>query len=282
MDRQGPLPRPSARAAARLTDGVGHELGSLRRSLTDALAEAERLEQAGRTDLAVDVLEEQRLVLARVHDQLMGHVSAAAVEREAEAIVAAVEPATSFVQDFRILDELQLVDSTDTAGTDTAGTDTPSAQGHVEADGRSLAGRVLVSALAAVLGLVLLATPEPEPGRLTIAGRPAADTDAAPTAADGVRGEAQPRAEVAAQQADAPAAPTPVTREIDAVHGPLPSVGTATQVMATSAGPADPAADAPGPGPTEGEDAAPQDEGLEVQEAIEEQLDVVSLDPEAR
>jgi hypothetical protein len=152
--------RPSRRAAARLADDVGRDLGAFRVSLTDAMAEADRLQQEGRTDLAVDLLEQQRVELARVYEQVVRHIAAAAVEREAESILAAVEPVA-----------LDVSASAASVAIDSDGDEQiESSVGAL--DRRSLTGRVLASAMAAVLGVALLMPGEPDQSELTIASQP--------------------------------------------------------------------------------------------------------------
>ncbi|MFT5563810.1 MAG: hypothetical protein ACI970_000525 [Myxococcota bacterium] len=160
--------RPSRRAAARLADDVGRDLGAFRVSLTDAMAQADRLQHEGRTDLAVDLLEQQRLELARVYEQVIRHIAAAAVEREAESILAAVEPVA--------LDVSASAAPVASVALDSEGDEqTESSVGAL--DRRSLTGRVLASAMAAVLGVVLLMPGEPDQSQLTIASQPRPEHD---------------------------------------------------------------------------------------------------------
>lgn len=132
--REDAGPRPSPRAAERLAADVGAEVSDLRTALRRALDEAERLEAAGRQDLAASVLEEQRDALVAVHRQLSDRLAAAAVEREAENIVDAAATA-------------------------------PSTPVH---DGTLV--RLLASAAAAVAGIVLLTAPDLGGGVLEAAG----------------------------------------------------------------------------------------------------------------
>jgi hypothetical protein len=177
--------RPSRRAAARLADDVGRDLGAFRVLLTDAMAEADRLQHEGRTDLAVDLLEQQRLELARVYEQVIRHIAAAAVEREAESILAAVEPVALNVS------ASVSIDSDRDERTESS----------VRAlDRRSITGRVLASAMAAVLGVVLLVPGEPDQSRVTIASQPRpAHDDRADAPADA---EASSDAEASFGEAD--------------------------------------------------------------------------------
>lgn len=83
--------RPSGVARDRYAAAVGAEVGHLRRSLREALDEAERHEAAGRPDLAVEALESQRELLALVHARLGRATADAAVEAEAESVLADAE-----------------------------------------------------------------------------------------------------------------------------------------------------------------------------------------------
>lgn len=147
--------RPSPRAVGRFASEVGTEVGTLRSRLEQALLEAERLEAVGRHDLAVHVLEEQRDVLATVHQRLAERLAEAAVEREAERVVRAAAPTAQRPE-------------------------------RVGDDRRALAGggalRLLASAAVAVVGVVLLVVPEVGGGMLTVAGwTPTGATAADPT-----------------------------------------------------------------------------------------------------
>lgn len=140
--------RPSARAVERLATGVGDDVADLRTQLNRALDEAGRLQAAGREDLAVSVLQEQRDVLLAVHHRLESRLADAAVEREAERVLHGATPPSD------------LPDPAPVAAV-------PSGD-----DGMTL--RLLASAVAAVLGIALLVTPEVGSRGLTAAGSSAA------------------------------------------------------------------------------------------------------------
>lgn len=139
--------RPSARAVERLATGVGEDVDDLRTRLHRALDEADRLQAEGRRDLAVSVLEEQRDALLVVHQRLEARLADAAVEREAERVLHGAAPAAAAE----------------------AAADPAVAAGD---DGMAL--RLVASAVAAVLGVALLLSPETGSGELTAAGSSAA------------------------------------------------------------------------------------------------------------
>lgn len=132
--------RPSPHATGRLAADVGGVVGDLRHDLRSSLDRAAALEAAGRVDLAAAVLEEQRAALADVHARLERRLAAAAVEAEAEAVVGAS------------LDRPVALDAT----------------APPRGDGAVL--RLLASAAAAAMGVVLLWTPGPTGGSLGAAG----------------------------------------------------------------------------------------------------------------
>lgn len=159
--REDTGPMPSARAAQRLANDVGAEVADLRGSLRRALDEADRLQAVGRTDLAAEVLEDQRETLAAVHQQLAERLAAAAVEREAEHIVeVAAQPAEAAVAPPPIWDATVV--------------------------------RLVASAAAAIAGVALLFVPDLGPGMLEAAGLGGTEdtapaetvSDATPTADD--------------------------------------------------------------------------------------------------
>lgn len=141
--------RPSDRAVERLADGVGAELVTLRGALRGALEEAERLEAVGRPELAAVVIEEQRSTLLTIHQRLEERLAEAAVERAAEG---AVLPAVA--------------------------ADTPTSDGT----GAETVLRLVAAAVAAVLGVGLLAVPGAQSGGVSAAGT-ASTADAATTTA---------------------------------------------------------------------------------------------------
>lgn len=172
--------RPSARAVERLAAGVGEDVADLRTRLHRALDEAERLQATGRDDLAVSVLEEQRDALLVVHQRLEARLADAAVEREAERAVAgtpaldASDPAPAAVDPAPV--------TADLAGDD------------------GMALRLVASAVAAVLGVALLLSPELGSRGLTAAGSSAA-SDAPQDTASSRAGDAAREAGTTAQPA---------------------------------------------------------------------------------
>ena len=140
--REDTGPRPSAHAAERLAADVGAEVADLRGALRRALDEADRLQAVGRTDLAAELLEDQREALAAVHQHLSDRLAAAAVEREAEHIVdAAARPV-----------RLDTIEARTPPMWDTT------------------VVRLAASAAAAFAGLALLLAPDLGPGMLEAAG----------------------------------------------------------------------------------------------------------------
>lgn len=162
--------RPSARAVERLAAGVGEDVADLRTRLHRALDEAERLQATGRDDLAVSVLQEQRDALLVVHQRLEARLADAAVEREAERAVAGAMPALD-ASDPAPATAVPTLEAADLAGDD------------------GMALRLVASAVAAVLGVALLLSPELGSRGLTVAGSAAA-SDALPDTASSRAGDA--------------------------------------------------------------------------------------------
>lgn len=80
--------RPSAHAARRLQVGLEAGIASFADEVDADLADVDRAVAAGREDIAVEVLEEHLVRLERFAEQLKLVVAGAAVEREAEAVLA--------------------------------------------------------------------------------------------------------------------------------------------------------------------------------------------------
>lgn len=156
-------PRPSSRAVQRLASDVGGEVADLRSALRRALDEADRHEADGRPDRAAAVLAEQQEVLAAVHRRLEDRLAEAAVEREAEGVLAAADRAPT-------------LDSSGPPGATDAVVAAPR-----EDEGMGL--RLLASAAAAVVGMVLLMAPDAG-SMLTVAGWSSIEEPGA-TGADG-------------------------------------------------------------------------------------------------
>lgn len=197
---------PSPRAVAGLAADVGGEVDDLRSRLQGALARAEELEAAGLADQAVAVLEAERAALTQLHRRLEARLADAAVEREAEQVVAGAQaPATA------------AADPPPAVVTELASTGAPASPVDVPAGGpggdRGTGLRLLVSAAAGVVGIVLLLVPETGGGALTIAGWGWAGTDDLPVAAeaqDGAAGDVAPGSEGTAE---------PAVHDLDALRG---------------------------------------------------------------
>lgn len=168
---------PSARAVERLAAGVGEDVGDLRAQLHLALVRADRLEADGRHDLAVAVLQEQRDALLDVHRRLEARLADAAVEREAERVVNAAG-----VQ----REGERVVDAGSAGGGEAAGSVRAT---NSRDDGLTM--RLVASAAAAVLGIVLLLSPGSGTVSVTAAGSGAAGD----AAADGQRHGGDPVAD---------------------------------------------------------------------------------------
>ncbi len=181
--------QPSARAVERLATGVGEDVADLRTQLHRALTRADRLEAAGRQDLAVVVLQEQRDALVDVHRRLEARLADAAVEREAERVVdvAAVERQAELVVDAAAVGDRVTASRGDVAGSSD--------------DGMGL--RLVAAAAAAVLGIALLLSPGAGTVGVTIAG-----SDAAGDAVDAQRHGGDPAVDPGASS-DAAAARSP-------------------------------------------------------------------------
>lgn len=156
------LDRPSGRAVERLATGVGEDVSDLRAQLHRALDEADRLQAAGREDLAVSVLQEQRDALVAVHRQLEARLADAVVEREAEGVLDAAASSAP----------LRDATAARTEAVAARGPATDRVPATVDDDNVGL--RLLAAAAAAVLGVTLLLTPEPGSGGVTAAGSSAA------------------------------------------------------------------------------------------------------------
>jgi hypothetical protein len=143
---------PSAGSVKRLAADVGGEVADLRTRLHRALDEAGRLEAEGRQDLAAAVLEEQREVLLSVHQRLQGRLADAAVEREAERVVAGATPTVG------------------PRGTGPSTPAMPATSAPAVTGPAGAAVRLLAAVAAAAVGVVLLVTPELGSTVLTVAG----------------------------------------------------------------------------------------------------------------
>lgn len=172
MSQEGTT-RPSPRAVQRLASDVGGEVADLRSSLRHALDEADRFEADGRPDRAAAVLAEQQELLVAVHRRLEDRLAEAAVEREAEGVVAAVVP-------------LQAAPERPSAGAVTL-----PVPGR---DGEGIALRLLASAAAAAVGVLLLVVPDAG-GMLTVAGWSAAEGEQVDATHPGGEGGEVPGAE---------------------------------------------------------------------------------------
>lgn len=84
-------PRPSETAQRRLAAAIDREVGDLRVRVHEGLLRSEILLEMGRPDEAAEALDESRMLVDQIHERLSSAVAAAAVEREAEAILAAVD-----------------------------------------------------------------------------------------------------------------------------------------------------------------------------------------------
>lgn len=163
----GPL--PSTTAQRRLATALERDVGDLRVRVHEGLLRSELLLEMGRPEAAAEVLEESRILIELLHERLTSTVAAAAVEREAEAVLA---EAVSTEADER----LQATTSHSEEGL-------PSARGRV-------AG--LVAALASLItGLLFLAGPttSQDPPALSVdEGEPARSvtSDRDPATEDGV------------------------------------------------------------------------------------------------
>lgn len=215
--REESTPRPSPRAVERLEQGLDHELGDLRARLHRALAEADEHQAAGRDDLAAAALEAERATLAEVHSRLQERLAAASVEREAESVVAAVDAGTAAPQRAAsaVADEDTAAPLVDAAHDGPAGptpvVDAPFA-------------RVLASAVAAIVGVVLLAGADLGPGGVTAAGtdtgaaEPSDATTTSQPSTSGDRDDAGPAEPVPAQVDGTSAVIEEPAAEVDATH----------------------------------------------------------------
>ncbi|MBW3665372.1 MAG: hypothetical protein KY469_19940 [Actinobacteria bacterium] len=82
----GPL--PSTTAQRRLAAAIERDIGDLRVRVHEGLLRSELLLEMGRPEAAAEVLEESRILIELLHERLTSTVAAAAVEREAEAVLA--------------------------------------------------------------------------------------------------------------------------------------------------------------------------------------------------
>lgn len=187
--REEARPQPSPRAVARLEEGLDLELGGLRARLHRALAEADEHQAAGRDDLAAAALEAERTTLAEVHRRLEVRLAAASVEREAEAVLAAVDtgaerPAAGATPDAVTPDPVIAVadvqDMDDVAAADRHLPE-PTVAGSPPLAEAPLV-RLVASAVAAVVGIVLLAGPDLVTGGVTAAGEGSGPADVSQTA----------------------------------------------------------------------------------------------------
>ncbi len=259
-------PRPSPRTTSRLAADVGADVADLRTSLRRALDEAEELESAGRHDLAVAVLEDQRAALADLHVRLSRRLADAAVEREAEHVLSGATPASP-----------DLPASPTSTTVPTAPAPAANATPVVRRpDATTL--RLLASAVAAVVGVTVLVTPDLGGDVLRVAGwatvaAPVADPVAAPT------GSASPaRADDPAPVPAAPQGEDDVPPQDRAVASPAPGAPPADAPDAERSDPTDladvgaflpdlvgdqdgPAAPLPGSGQLAPDDAVVGDDG---------------------
>jgi len=81
----GPL--PSTTAQRRLAAAIEREVGDLRVRVHEGLLRSELLLEMGRPEAAAKVLDESRLLIDLLHERLTSALAAAAVEREAEAVL---------------------------------------------------------------------------------------------------------------------------------------------------------------------------------------------------
>lgn len=85
--RVRPSGHPSHIARSRLAGAVQREISELRARVLEALLRAQALREAGLTEEAGEVFEEQRELLARFRSRVQDAVAAALVEREAELVI---------------------------------------------------------------------------------------------------------------------------------------------------------------------------------------------------
>ena len=90
---------PSDRASARLRGDVSREVADLRLQLEEAALRSDAYLQAGYPEEAAEVVDEQRQLLSRFQARLRQSMSEAAVEAEAERVLAAAPGAAAFSDD---------------------------------------------------------------------------------------------------------------------------------------------------------------------------------------
>lgn len=86
--RTGGFGCPSDAARDRLADALHHEVAELRLRMSETALRSDALRQAGHPDAAAEVVAEQRELLRGFNRRVEAAVAAAAVEREAEEVVA--------------------------------------------------------------------------------------------------------------------------------------------------------------------------------------------------
>ena len=220
---QGPAVtgRPSLVASARLADAIGREVADLRVRLEEASLRSDAYREAGQTRAAAQVVDEQRALVAGFADRLGSVLAGAAVEREAEDVLAGTG-------DLARLGHPQSDANAphgDAAQGRTTVADAPAApQEPAPAPSRARRLPVVASALAtaaAVVAFVLAAPPSPPPQTLAAAGSDQPDApgaDGAPLGGSSSSG----RTEITAAQTDTPAegAPAGATGNEEAAAAP--------------------------------------------------------------